>query len=152
VWRGVGEAARGGDGMAGSLFLGPHLPSHGGGHRGGEGRAGGWLGGGRVWGSWEMGGAQGAHLKSTAFSRVQHQESAQDALTVCGHVERDPVLPSEHALPQLLQDRTGILGEGTPVSPPIILTYLHPTKVREAPNPNPSEVGKTCPPASVYHL
>lgn len=45
------------------------------------------------------------HLESTPLGRVEHQEAFEEVLTVCGHVERDAVLPSEHTLPQLLQGR-----------------------------------------------
>lgn len=43
------------------------------------------------------------HLESTPLGRVEHQEAFEEVLAVCGHVERDAVLPSEHALPQLLR-------------------------------------------------
>ncbi len=43
------------------------------------------------------------HLESTPLGRVEHQEALEEVLAVCGHVERDAVLPSEHTLPQLLQ-------------------------------------------------
>lgn len=43
------------------------------------------------------------HLESTPLGRVEHQEAFEEVLAVCGHVERDAVLPSEHTLPQLLQ-------------------------------------------------
>lgn len=33
-----------------------------------------------------------SHLQSAAFSRVEHQESAKDPLTVCGHIKGDAVL------------------------------------------------------------
>lgn len=45
------------------------------------------------------------HLESTPLARVEHQETFEEVLTVRGHVERDAILPSEHALPQLLQRR-----------------------------------------------
>lgn len=45
------------------------------------------------------------HLESTPLGRVEHQEAFEEVLAVCGHVERDAVLPSEHTLPQLLQRR-----------------------------------------------
>lgn len=42
------------------------------------------------------------HLESTPLGRVEHQEAFEEVLAVCGHVEWDAVLPSEHTLPQLL--------------------------------------------------
>lgn len=42
-------------------------------------------------------------LESTPLGRVEHQETFEEVLAVCGHVERDAVLPSEHTLPQLLK-------------------------------------------------
>lgn len=45
------------------------------------------------------------HLESTPLGRVEHQEAFEEVLAVCGHVERDAVLPSEHTLPQFLQRR-----------------------------------------------
>lgn len=45
------------------------------------------------------------HLESTPLGRVEHQEAFKEVLAVCGHVERDAVLPSEHTLPQLLQKK-----------------------------------------------
>ena len=50
------------------------------------------------------------HLESTPLGRVEHQEAFEEVLTVCGHVERDAVLPSEHTLPQLLQGRGATTG------------------------------------------
>lgn len=47
------------------------------------------------------------HLESTPLGRVEHQEAFEEVLAICGHVERDAVLPSENALPQLLQ-RQGV--------------------------------------------
>lgn len=43
------------------------------------------------------------HLESTPLGRVEHQEAFEEVLAICGHVERDAVLSSENALPQLLQ-------------------------------------------------
>lgn len=45
------------------------------------------------------------HLESTPLGRVQNQEAFKEVLAVCGHVERDAVLSSEHALTQLLQTK-----------------------------------------------
>lgn len=39
------------------------------------------------------------HLESAPLGRVEHQEAFEQVLAVCGHVEGDPVLSSEHALP-----------------------------------------------------
>ena len=43
-----------------------------------------------------------SYLQGAAFSRVEHQEAAEDALTVSGHVEGHAVLSSQHTLAQLL--------------------------------------------------
>lgn len=43
-----------------------------------------------------------SHVKGAAFGGIEHQESAKDPLTVCGHIEGHAVLSPQHALPQLL--------------------------------------------------
>lgn len=48
---------------------------------------------------------RGTHLQGAALGRIEHQEAAQDGLAVCGHVEGDAVLASQHSLPQLLGGR-----------------------------------------------
>ena len=53
------------------------------------------------------------HLESTPLGRVEHQEALEEVLAVCGHVEGDAVLPSQHALPQLLQKEEGQAGGET---------------------------------------
>ena len=42
------------------------------------------------------------HLQSAPFGGIEHQESAKDPLTVCGHIEGHAVLSPQHTLPQLL--------------------------------------------------
>lgn len=43
-----------------------------------------------------------ADLEWAAFGRVKNQEAAQDSFTVCRHVERYTVLPSQNTLTQFL--------------------------------------------------
>lgn len=47
------------------------------------------------------------HLESPAFGRVEHQEALEEVLAVGGHVEGDAVLPSQHALAELLPRSAG---------------------------------------------
>lgn len=49
------------------------------------------------------------HLESTPLGWVEHQEAFEEVLAVSGHVERDAVLPSEDALPQLLHSTAAAL-------------------------------------------
>lgn len=47
-----------------------------------------------------------ANLKWAAFGRVKNQEATQDSFTVCRHVERYTVFPSQNTLPQFLRKKT----------------------------------------------
>ena len=46
-----------------------------------------------------------SHLEVDSSGRVEHQKLFEQVFTVGRHVERDPVLPPEHALPQFPQGR-----------------------------------------------
>lgn len=45
---------------------------------------------------------QYVYLKTAPFGGVQDQELLEQVLAVCRHVERNPVLPTQHALSKLL--------------------------------------------------
>lgn len=45
---------------------------------------------------------QPVYLKAASLGGVQDQELFEQVLAVCGHVERNPVLPTQYALSQLL--------------------------------------------------
>ena len=43
------------------------------------------------------------YLETASFGRVQDQELFEQVLAVGGHVERDPVFTTQHALSQFLR-------------------------------------------------
>lgn len=45
---------------------------------------------------------QWLYLQTASFYRVEHKQLLQQVFTVCGHVERNTILPSQDPLPQLL--------------------------------------------------